>query len=576
MFGYSRKILRINLDKNDSWEEELTDKMIRKYLGGKGFGAKILYEELKKRTDPLSKDNKIIFATGPFTNNGVVSAGKNVVITKSPLTGLFLDCYFGGGFGKALKQAGFDVLIIEGKSQNPCYILITDKVEIKDAKALWSKTTFETEKTLSSQGKVACIGPAGENLVRISSIFSEGRIAARGGIGAVMGSKLVKAVVVSGDKKSEAAYPDLLKKEVKILIKSLKKSETTGRVLPTFGTSSLVNLMNEAGMLATKNFKEGEFENAENISGERIKKNVIKKYPCIPCPISCGRIITGGIRGPEFETLGLLGSNCRISNIETLYKANYLCDAYGIDTISTGGTIAFAMELSERGMIEEKIKWSDRNALILLIGQIAKKEDIGDLLSEGVKHVSEKVGGKEFAMHVKGMEFPAYDPRGSVGMALAYATSDRGACHLRSYPLAEELWGDMDRFSYEGKAELVAEMQDMFASLYSLSSCFFVFFAFDKISMENYKRILKAITGDRFDLDQIGERVWNTTRLFNVREGISRKDDTLPDRIMNESTKKGKKIDYEKFQQMLSEYYEIRGWNEEGIPKKKKIKELML
>jgi len=576
MFEYTGKILRINLNKNESWEEELTDEMIQKYMGGKGFGAKILYDELKREVDPLSKENKIIFATGPFTNNGVVSAGKNVVITKSPLTGLFLDCYFGGGFGRALKQTGFDVLIIEGKSQNPCYVLITDKVEIKDAKALWGKTTFETEKTLSSQGKVACIGPAGENLVRISSIFSEGRIAARGGVGAVMGSKLVKAVVVSGDKKSEVAHGDLLKKEVKILIKGLKESETTGNVLPTFGTSSLVNLMNEAGMLATKNFKEGEFEKAEDISGEQIKKDLIRGYPCVPCPISCGRIITGNIRGPEFETLGLLGSNCGISDIETLYRANYLCDAYGIDTISTGGTIAFAMELSEKGMIEEKIKWGDGKALIMLIEQIARREGIGNLLSEGTKRVSEKVGGKEFAMHVKGMEFPAYDPRGSVGMALAYATSDRGACHLRSYPLAEELWGDMDRFSYEGKAELVAGMQDMFASLYSLPSCFFVFFAFDKIGMKNYKRILKAITGEEFDLDQIGERIWNTTRLFNVREGVSRKDDILPDRIMNESTKIGKKIDHEKFQQMLSEYYEIRGWDEEGIPKKEKIKELEL
>jgi len=566
MFGYNGKILRIDLTKKKISSEILDKKEILDYIGGRGLGIKKLYEN-KRKIDPLSPENLLIFMTGPLTGFTPFSAFYNLT-TKSPLTGTCLSSHSGGLFGPELKFSGFDGIIIKGKSEKPCYILIDSEVEIRDASDLWGKDCKETTDILEKEhrGKVVCIGQAGENLVRFASLMNDrDRALGRGGAGAVCGSKNLKAIVVRRNKRIDTFMEigDEFKKAleiVKVKSKNLKK----------YGTSSVMDITNSLGVLPTRNFNDGEFEYAENINGDSLLKNLVKKKACFLCPIGCSNVTkTDNIitEGPEYETLCFFGSNIGNSDIKAIIRANDLCNRFGLDTISCGNTIAFAMELSEKRMIDEKIEWGDMDTVFSLIEKIAKREGIGDLLSQGTKRVSEKVGGKEFAIHVKGMDLPAYDPRGSIGMALSYAISNRGACHLRSSAYAYELFtSEHDRFSYE-KSKLVKELQEIMAVVDSLLLCKFGARSAYGNSFEEFERLLKMATGMDFNTSKIGERIIKLERLYNFEEGFSMKDDTLPERFFTDKTSRGYVIDRKKFKKMIDEYYKLSSW-ENGKPVK--------
>ena len=571
--------------------KNLDESNVRKFVGGKGLGAKILYDNLEKNVDPLSPENIIVFATGPLTGTLAPSSARWCVVTKSPLTNIFLDSQVGGSFGIKMKRAGYDFIIIRGKSSSPVYLNVTDaNCEIIDAKDLWGKGCFYTEKTLKKEsGKnasIISIGNAGELLVKYACASTDlYRQAGRGGVGAVMGSKNLKAVAVSGNKKIEYAKPEVFRETVKKFFKKVQTDSFTP-LRSRYGTPVWVKPVNEGGLLPTRNFQKGVFEHADKLSGEKMKETiVVKDESCPGCPIKCWKHSKSEnnhsfeVVGPEYETIALIGSNNMIKSIKTIAYANMLCDDFGLDTISTGDVIAFASELSEKGLIKENIGFGDEEKLIELIKKIGKREDIGDLLAEGVKRVSEKIGGKDFAMHVKGMEIPGYDPRGAFGMALAYATSDRGACHQRAWTVRAELNGDLPpSYSPEGRAEFVKNAQDSNAMLFSLVLCDFM-----PLDARDYIELLNSATGFDFTEEEYmktGERIWNLTRMFNVREGITRKDDNLPPRFMNESLPdgpaKGQKITKETLDRMLNEYYNLRGWDENGIPRKEKLDGLWL
>jgi len=592
MFSYTNKILDVDLTHGKIETKNLDEKTAEKFVGGKGLGAKILYDSLKKNTNPLSPENIIIFATGPLTGTLAPSSARRCVVTKSPLTNIFLDSQVGGSFGVKMKKAGYDIIIVRGKSSSPVYLNVTDEnSEIVDAENLWGKGCFYTEKTLKKElGKnisVASIGNAGEKLVRYACISTDMyRQAGRGGAGAVMGSKNLKAVAVKGNKKIDYAEPEKFKENVKKAFKNVKEHHFTP-LRSRYGTPVWVNPVNEGGLLPTRNFQKGVFEHADEISGEKMKETiVVKDESCPGCPIKCWKHSKSKnnnysfeVVGPEYETIALIGSNNMIRSIKAIALANQLCDDFGLDTISTGDVIAFASECSEKGLIKENIGFGDEEKLIELIKKIGKREDIGDLLAEGVKRISEKIGGKDFAMHVKGMEIPGYDPRGAFGMALAYATSDRGGCHQRAWTVRAELQGNLKpAYSTEGRARFVKDGQDSNAMLFSLVLCDFM-----PLGAEDYIELLNSAAGFDFTIEEYmktGECIWNLTRMFNIREGITRKDDNLPKRFMNEplpdGPAKGQKITKEILDKMLDEYYALRGWDENGIPKKEKLEELGL
>jgi aldehyde:ferredoxin oxidoreductase len=607
--GYTGKILKVNLSKADYKIEKLDKKDASKFIGGKGLGGKMLWDLSKPGMDPLSPANPLIFITGPLTGTQFPTSGRFVICTKSPLTGIWLDSQIGGYFGPALKQAGFDAMILEGKSQNPVYLLIEDEnLEIKEAGWLWGKTTTQTVKLLretnsSSKLRVASIGHAGEKLVRYACINIDtheqrerGGQAGRGGAGAVMGSKLVKAIGIKPKKERviELAEPQKFKEYARLAMKKIRENS----FIPTrrkFGTPYWINPVNESGILPTRNFSHAYFPEAEKISGERMRETlVIKDKACFNCPIMCGKQSKTEdkrgifeLEGPEYETLALMGSNCGISALETIARGSLLADELGLDTISLGNVIGFAMECGEKGLIPanelkglSELKFGSEPAFFWLIDKISRREGIGNLLAEGVRKSSQQIGkgSADFAMETKGMEFPGYEPRGSWGMALAYATSDRGACHQRAWTVTAETGGKLgERFSPEGRAKFVKETQDERAIAFSLVVCDFA-----PLEVKDFVSLLNLATG--FELDEkayleIGERIWNLTRMYSVREGISRKDDRLPKRLeepLPDGPTKGIKISKEVFDQMLDEYYELRGWDENGIPTQAKLSELGL
>lgn len=585
--SYLGKILRIDISKNKISEEKLDEKDAKKFIGGKGLGAKILFDEMDPRIDPLSPDNPLILCTGPLTRSLVPTSARWCLVTKSPLTSLFLDCQVGGYLGAEIKKAGYDFIIIKGRAENPVYITINDEnVEIKDAEELWGKNSFYTEKFLrdKEKGRVFSIGIAGEKLVKFACINTElHRHAGRGGAGAVMGSKLLKAVVIKGTKRLEYADEEKFREAVKKSINILNKNEFIP-LRRKYGTPIWVNVVNQNKLLPTYNFSRGYFENGEDISGERMyEKIVVKNRACFNCPIACGKLTNFEfdgkkyeLEGPEYETLAILGSNCGNDSLEGIAYLNYLCDDFGMDTISTGNIIGFTIEATKKEMIHEDVDFNDPRKQGELIRKIAYREGIGNDLAEGVKKFSEKVGGKEFAMQSKGMEFPGYDPRGAFGMALAYATSDRGACHQRVWTVRAELEGKLKpRYSIEGRAKFVKENQDERACCYSLVLCDFLPFEVDTLL-----ELLNLATGFDYDKEEYlktGERIWNLTKIFNVKNGFTRKDETMPDRIFEEKLEIDEaKLSKKEFEKMMDEYYEMRGWDENGVPKKEKLKELSL
>lgn len=602
--AWQKKLLRVNLTEGSCTSEELNMDWAHAYLGSRGLATKYLKEEIDPKTDPLSEANKLIFATGPLTGTAASTGGRFTVVTKSPLTGGLACSNSGGYFGAELKYAGWDLVIFEGKSANLVYLLIeNDKAELKSAeeikgKSCWDTETYIKEQNNNPQLKISSIGMAGENGVLYASIVNDlHRAAGRSGVGTVMGSKNLKAVAVRGTVGVRVHKPEAFMKAVSEAKVVLAENGVTGEGLPTYGTQVLMNVINEVGALPTKNHQKTQFEGASKISGEAMHEkradgstNLVANQACFSCTIACGRIskidqghytiknkpeywkASGGL---EFESSWAFGAECGVDDIEALTYVNFLCNEAGLDTISFGVTVAAAMELYQKGAITKEqtgvaLEFGSAEALTTITEMTAKGEGFGKEIGLGSKRLCEKYGMPELSMAVKGQEFPAYDPRAIQGIGLAYATSNRGACHLRGYTVASEILGipeKTDPLASEGKAGLVKAFQDATGVFDSAGICIFSSFAWTLDDVQ--PQIAAACEGD-FSLEKlldIGERIWNMEREFNLAAGWTHKDDTLPKRLLTEGGSgpaEGRVFEIDK---MLPEYYELRGWTSEGVPK---------
>lgn len=587
MFGYKNNVLRIDLNTKQILQEPLNMAWAKQYIGAKGLGIKYLYEELKPGTDPLSPQNKLIFMTAPLTGTVVPNSGKLAIISRSPATGTILDCSIGGHIALEIKYAGYDAIILEGALDEPSYIYIEDDhIEFISAKDLWGRGSHETETLLLKKHGRACkvmsIGPAGENLLGMSCINSDYyRQAGRGGIGAVMGSKKIKAIVVKGSGSVKVAdMPKALFRIHEILRQSTVTEDNLWAY--TDGTAMLVDMCQAGGILPTNNFQDGNFDGYQLINSEKMIEARYGKKGCGSCALGCGNFTKIGdamVEGPEYETLAVGGSNCGIGDLKAIVKFNQLCDDLGMDTISAGATISWAMEMTEKGIKDFGIRFGDVDGYLQMPEKMARKIGVGAELALGVKELSKQYGGVDFAMQVKGLEFPGYEPRGSWAMGLAYATADRGACHMRAYPVADEVYtSSVDPYTSEGKAKLVYDAQVYNGVKFSAVIC--DFWALD---LDTLAELLTIVTGEDFtasDMETIGERVIHIARLFNQREGFTKKDDTLPNRLFNEVLKTGaaagKKLPKEDFEKMLHEYYALMGWQPNGTISQEKIAQLKL
>ena len=610
MFGFHNKLLRVDLTRRKIDIEALDEELIKKYVGGVGIGAKILYEETGPETDPLSPSNILVAVTGPYTGTGVPTSGRHHLVARSPLTGLFGESNVGGSWAVHFKRAGFDGIRIEGKSEGPVYLWIqNEKVEIRDAKPVWGKDSYESaewlKKETSKESTVAVIGPAGERMAKIASIPHIGavvRAAARTGLGAVMGSKNLKAIVVHGDGQIPIAKPEALKAHINGLLPHILKVTENFR---KYGTSGSIEIYEELGNFPLKNWRQGRWIGANKISGVAMHDSILSgRKGCMYCPIVCGRHIkvTEGpyapmdCEGPEYETLGTLGGLCLVDDLVAIAKANELCNRYGLDTISAGGVIAFAMEAYEKGIITKgdadgiELIWGNGNALVEMVHKMGRGEGIGRLMAEGSKRMAEALGKSaiEFAIHVKGLEPSAHDPRRFFSQALSYATAARGACHNASWSHPYELALSMpeigipepqDPYQIEGKAEFTAKMQDLMCAMDALILCRFSQVG-KAVNVTNHVDWLNMITGWEIDIPEymkIGERIFNLKRMYNVRLGTSRKDDFLPYRFLT-LNRRGEDLTNQlpPMGKLLSDYYAYRKWSEDGIPTLEKLKELGL
>ncbi|MGH8750251.1 MAG: aldehyde ferredoxin oxidoreductase family protein, partial [Burkholderiales bacterium] len=582
-------------------------KWAQEYLGQRGLATKYLVEEIDPKVDPLSPENKLIFATGPLTGTMASTGGRYSVITKGPLTGAVACSNSGGYFGNELKSAGWDMIIFEGKSPKPVYLyLYNDQAQLLPAENfIWGKTTWDTEELLKKKHqdplvRVSSIGRAGENKVLYASVVNDlHRAAGRSGVGAVMGSKNLKAIAVRGTKGvGNVKDPKGFMKATFAGKKILADNAVTGQGLPKYGTQVLMNIINEMGASPTRNHRDVQFEGASKISGEAMhekratdgKANLVTNQACFGCTIACGRISKidethwtvknspqywGASGGLEYEAAWALGNANGVDDLETLTYANFICNEDGIDPISFGATVGAVMELYEMGVLTEKeigIKapFGSAEALCKLAEWTVKGEGFGKIVGQGSKRLCEKYGHPDLSMTVKGQEFPAYDSRGIQGMGLAYATSNRGACHLRGYTVASEVMGipvKTDPHVSEGKAELVKAFQDATAVVDSSGLCVFTTFAWSLNDIQ--PQIATACEGDwsMEQLNLIGERIWNMERDFNNAAGFTAKDDTLPKRLLTEPAKTGPaKGKVNELGKMLPEYYKVRGWTAEGKP----------
>ena len=604
------KVLRVDLTAKTLKEESIPEGVARKYLGGKGYAVYMLYQYLKEYEaegvspadiDPLGPENVLIFATGPGTGvAGFPSSGRyHVMALKSPLTGSIGSANSGGEWGPFLKFAGFDAIIIEGASEKPVYLAVVNgSAEIRDASDLWGKSVLDTTRILKRRvgginTSVACIGPAGENLVYMACIMNdEHRAAGRTGLGAVMGSKKLKAIVVSGQEKVPIAEPERFKEISRRCLDTLRKNSVTGEGLPTYGTAILVNVINTAGALPYKNWQSGVNPDAEKISGETLAETyLVKRRACWGCPIGCGRVtsVKSGpfqilnTEGPEYESIWALGSSTGVKDLDAIVKANHYCNEFGMDPISLGSTIAAAMELNEKGYIPKEdlqgldLRFGNSAALVEAVWRTAYKAGFGKYLALGSKRLCEIYGHPEISMSVKGLEMPAYDPRGIKGIGLNYATANRGGCHVTGYTVSPEVLGipeKIDPLTPEGKAKWVKIFQDLTCVVNSTVNCLFVTFA---LGAKDYAELLTAVTGWNLteqEILKIGERIYNLERVILNKYGFDGKDDTLPKRLleepMPEGPAKGQVVELEK---MKEEYYKLRGWVN-GIPTPEKLKEL--
>jgi aldehyde:ferredoxin oxidoreductase len=605
--SWAGKILRVDLTKGTCKSEPTNMDWARAYLGSRGLGTKYIVQEVDPKVDPLSPANKIIWATGPLTGTMASTGGRYTVITKGPLTGAIACSNSGGYWGAELKMAGWDMVIFEGKSPKPVYLFIEDdKAELRDAAHLWGQSVWHTEETIKKQHqdpliRVSSIGLAGENQVLFAAVVNDlHRAAGRSGVGAVMGSKNLKAIAVRGTKGvGNIADPKEFMKVTKEKKKILADNAVTGQGLPTYGTQVLMNVINEIGALPTRNHKDSQFEGAKDISAEAMatprksdgKAQLVTNQACFGCTIACGRISKidqkhfsvenkpqywGATGGLEYEAAWALGAANGVNDIEALQYANTICNEQGMDPISFGATIGAVMELYEMGVLKKEqlgieSPFGSARALCEFADMTAAGTGFGKEIGQGSKRLCAKYGHPELSMSVKGQEFPAYDARGIQGMGLTYATSNRGACHLRSYTVASEVLGipvKTDPLTAEGKPELVIAFQDATAAFDSAGICIFTSFAW---GLADVAPQVAAACGPEFTLEnmaKIGERIWNMEREFNNKAGFTNKDDNLPPRLLNEAAKTGPaKGLVSKLPEMLPKYYAARGWNADGTLK---------
>ena len=607
MYGWHLKILRVNLTTRTATQEDVDPKIARDYLGGRGWAIHYMYKEMDPMADPLSPENMLIFATGPLTATPAPTGNRYMVVTKSPLTGALAHSNSGGDFPTWMKRTGFDMFIFEGRASEPVYVLVNeDQVEVRSAAHVWGKDTHETTDILkaetSKDARVACIGPAGENLALMAAIMNDKhRAAARSGVGAVMGSKNLKAVVAMGKKNPSLHDVEGMRAISVETSKNVGADVKKGSNMRIYGTSYVPQVTNTLGILPTRNFLQGTFESVNNIDGDALKDNyLIRHTPCYRCPLSCGRLTEvpdgpykGKGEGPEYETISSLGTGCGVSNLAALVKANYLCNEYGMDTITTGMTIAVAMEMYEKGYISEDVtgmplKFGDHDAMIEMIKKMAYNEGFGKDLAMGSYRLAEKYGHPELAVTTRKQEFPGYDPRGSQGMGLLYATSNKGASHMEGDVAYEEVFGvpvKEDPLTTEGKPELVKHFQDSFALIDASGLCVFVAirYVFNKERMilpQILSEMMNLATGAGYTPEealQAADRVYTLERMFLIKAGSGPEWDTLPTRMLNEplpdGPAKGKVAELDK---MLPEFYEKRGWDEKGYPTQEKLMSLGL
>jgi len=608
--GYAGKILRVDLTTGEFHNTFYNEDTLRKYLGGSGLGARILYDETGPDTDPLGPENPLIFLTGPSEGTKMPNAGRYQVVTRSPLTGSYGEANSGGTWGVKLKKAGYDGVIFKGISPKPVYLNIkNDEVQLLDASDLWGKDSFEVDEILRERhGKKACtcgIGVAGEKLSRLACIMNDGedgRTAGRCGVGAVMGSKRLKAICVDGNVTTpvvnEQDFNQSVKQWAPVIMKNME-------AMREGGTSCAVPFIEEIGDIPVKNWAGGSFD-VENLSTPVMNaKFLAGRYSCSNCSIRCGRVVEikeGPYKcektaGPEYETLALFGPNCLIDDLGPVCKANELCNRYGLDTIGAANAVSFAMEAYERGLLTEermgcKARFGNPEDMLTILRKIAYREDFGDVLADGTKVAAEVLGGiaKEFAVEQRGMEFPAHDPRYADSIGLQYAVSPRGACHLSANCHGEEYGGiyggygfyrsiKLKNHSIENKPEMNVELEHLMCLCDSMTICKFLLGATGDSTAELLVTWLNCITGwdlTKEELVTIGERIYNLKRMYLVRDGQSRKDDKLPPRMRKRRMTGGSANNIPDIDSMLDRYYELRGWDEFGIPTKETLERLDL
>ena len=608
MSGWTGKALRVNLSSGQSTVEDIPTDWLNDYIGGRGLAARYLYEEMDPKTDPLAPENKLIFAAGPLTGTPVPCGARYMVVTKGALTNAITTSNSGGHWGPELKFAGYDLVILEGRAAKPSYLFIyDDRVELRDASHYWGKGVSETEDGLRAELglpelRVASIGPAGENLVRFACIVNDKhRAAGRSGVGAVMGSKNLKAIAVRGTGGVKLAQPEAFLQAYWALRQ--KSDDHPGRKgLSEFGTAPTMDLTNMFGALPTRNFLQGQFEHVDKLNGTGIADTrLVANKACFACTIACGRVckLDDGAdkylvnthprnwdmagEGPEYEAAWALGADVGVGDLDAVLKANWLCNDLGMDPISMGATLAAAMELYERGVIDDSqvecpLRFGSGEALVRMTEATAYREGFGDELAEGSLRMGAKLKHPEVFMGSKGQEFPAYDPRGFQGMGVAYATCNRGGCHLRAWTPEPESTGKMDPHTPKGKGEWVAHEQNNTTAHDNTGICLFLGGAGG--TLEDLVKCTAAATGTPYTLDdfvKIGERTWNLEKLWNLRAGLTKADDSLPERLLKEAHKEGPSagvvVDLES---MLADYYRTRGWNQAGIPDSDKLAELGL
>lgn len=611
MFGYMGKVLKVDLSRSAIVEECLDEKACQMFLGGSGLATKYLFDEVPKGADPLGADNALIFMTGPLTGTESPSAGRYSIVFKSPLTGFWGEANSGGNWGVYLKSSGFDGVILKGASSQPVYLVIDDgKAELRDASKLWGKSVAETtrliQEELGEDCNVACIGIGGENLVRYACVINDvHRAAGRCGGGAVMGSKRLKAIAARGTKQIEVANKDVFSRVSKTNYDLVNESMLK-ITLETYGTAMACDLVSIRSGFPTRNWQTGVFPDIEKINGFTLADTLlVDRKHCYACPISCGRVsvVKSGPyackgEGPEYETIGAIGGMCGIENLEAITLAHNLCDDYGLDTISTGSSIAFAIECYEKGVLTKsetdglELKFGDPDMVIQLIHKIARREGFGDLLAEGTKRMAQKLGkgSEKFAMHVKGLEMPAYDPRAAKVCGLAFATANRGGDHITAYvegptfmdiPFMCVEDSKIEDALVENPAEtkVVKDLEDALTVFDAMGTCKFMGMA---LATEDWVDMIANCVGWKFDVSdfrKLGERIYNLARAFSVREGLTRADDSLPRRLLEDPLPEGAAQGHvvEKLEQMLDAYYEFRGWDKKaGKPTPEKLRELGL